>query len=102
MTPSSLSLSRNGQTLYIACSDANAIAVADVFRQGKQESPDTSPTGWYPTTVPAPARRTPLPGPERQRQRFLNPNPNGPRSISSGPVTKKRPAHGVRSGHPDR
>ena len=50
MTPSSLSLSANGQTLYIACSDANAIAVADV--SGKESRVlGYIPTGWYPTTV---------------------------------------------------
>src|SRR5262249_17239455 len=30
MTPSALSLSPDGRTLYVVCSDANAIAVADV------------------------------------------------------------------------
>ncbi len=50
MTPSSLSLSTNRQTLYIACSDANAIAVADV--SGKESKVmGYVPTGWYPTTV---------------------------------------------------
>jgi DNA-binding beta-propeller fold protein YncE len=50
MTPSSLSLSRNGLTLYIACSDANAVAVADV--SGKESKiVGYIPTGWYPTTV---------------------------------------------------
>jgi DNA-binding beta-propeller fold protein YncE len=52
MTPSSLSLSPNRQTLYIACSDANAIAVADV--SGKESKvAGYIPTGWYPTTVRA-------------------------------------------------
>jgi len=52
MTPSSLSLSANGQTLYIACSDANTIAVADV--SGKDSKiVGYIPTGWYPTTVRA-------------------------------------------------
>jgi DNA-binding beta-propeller fold protein YncE len=52
MTPSSLSLSADRQTLYIACSDANAIAVADV--SGKESKvAGYIPTGWYPTTVRA-------------------------------------------------
>jgi DNA-binding beta-propeller fold protein YncE len=83
MTPSSLSLSANRQTLYIACSDANAVAVANV--SGK-ESKVTGylPTGWYPTTV-----RTLRDG----RLLVLNgkgsgshPNPNGP-SPFKWPVT---------------
>ena len=37
MTPSSLSLSANRQTLYIACSDANAIAVADFNQDGRAD-----------------------------------------------------------------
>jgi DNA-binding beta-propeller fold protein YncE len=50
MTPSSLSVSANRQTLYVACSDANAIAVADV--SGKESKvAGYIPTGWYPTTV---------------------------------------------------
>lgn len=52
MTPSSLSLSPNGQALYIACSDANAIAVADVSSE-ESKIVGYIPTGWYPTTVRA-------------------------------------------------
>ena len=50
MTPSSLSLSPDGQRLYIACSDANAIAVADVSKASARVA-GFIPTGWYPTTV---------------------------------------------------
>jgi len=75
MTPSALALSPDGQTLYVACSDANAVAVVDV------EAEDSKvlgfvPTGWYPTSVRA------LPG---GRLLALNgkgagsyPNPDGP------------------------
>lgn len=52
MSPSSLSVSPNRQTLYIACSDANAIAVADVSGKESKIS-GYIPTGWYPTTVRA-------------------------------------------------
>jgi DNA-binding beta-propeller fold protein YncE len=52
MSPSSLSVSANRQTLYIACSDANAIAVADVSGKESRIS-GYIPTGWYPTTVRA-------------------------------------------------
>ena len=59
MTPSSLSLSADRKTLYIACSDANAIAVADVSeREGKVAG--YIPTGWYPTTVRALRDGTPV------------------------------------------
>ena len=50
MTPSALGLSADGKQLYTVCSDANAVAVADV-------SEDTThvlgfiPVGWYPTAV---------------------------------------------------
>jgi DNA-binding beta-propeller fold protein YncE len=52
MTPSSLSLSADRKTLYIACSDANAIAVVDVSGKESKVS-GYIPTGWYPTTVRA-------------------------------------------------
>jgi DNA-binding beta-propeller fold protein YncE len=83
MTPSSLSLSANRQTLYIACSDANAVAVADV--SGK-ESKVTGylPTGWYPTTVRAlrDGRLLVLNG----KGSGSHPNPDGP-SPFKWPVT---------------
>ncbi len=50
MTPSALGISADGKMLYVACSDANAIAVVDI----SQERSDVTgfiPTGWYPTAV---------------------------------------------------
>ena len=85
MTPSSLSMSRNGQTLYIACSDANAVAVADV--SGKESRIiGYIPTGWYPTTVRAlrDGRLLVLNG----KGSGSHPNPNGPDPFK-WPVTKK-------------
>jgi DNA-binding beta-propeller fold protein YncE len=90
MTPTGLGLSADGKQLYVACSDANAIAVADV-------SEDTThvkgfiPTGWYPTGVT---------GLADGRIAILNgkglksyPNPKGP-----GPLTRPEPPHlGIRS-----
>jgi DNA-binding beta-propeller fold protein YncE len=52
MTPSALSLSPDGRTLYVACSDANAIAVADVSGE-RSRVLGFVPTGWYPTSVRA-------------------------------------------------
>jgi DNA-binding beta-propeller fold protein YncE len=50
MTPSALAMDKQGTHLYVACSDANAIGVADI------SGPRTRvlgfvPTGWYPTAV---------------------------------------------------
>lgn len=52
MTPSALSLSKDGNRLYIVCSDATSVAVADV---GEERSTllGRIPAGWYPTAVRA-------------------------------------------------
>jgi hypothetical protein len=75
MTPSSLSLSPDKRRMYIACSDANAVAVTDVT------GPSTKvlgfvPTGWYPTAVRAlrDGRLLVLNG----KGMGSHPNPNGP------------------------
>ncbi|HEX8984870.1 MAG TPA: bifunctional YncE family protein/alkaline phosphatase family protein [Bryobacteraceae bacterium] len=50
MTPSALALSPDAKRLYIVCSNANAVAVADV--SGPRAQPlGFLPTGWYPTAV---------------------------------------------------
>lgn len=55
MTPSALTLSPDGKRLYIACSDANAIAAADV--SAERAAPlGFIPTGRYPTAVRALAK----------------------------------------------
>lgn len=52
MTPSALGLSPDGKRLFVACSDANAVAVADV--SGPRALPlGYIPAGWYPTAVRA-------------------------------------------------
>lgn len=52
MTPSALALSPDGKRLYVACSDANAVAVVDVSgSRGFTEG--FIPVGWYPTAVAA-------------------------------------------------
>jgi DNA-binding beta-propeller fold protein YncE len=50
MTPSGLGISADGKRLYIACSDANAVAVADVS-EDVTHVVGFIPTGWYPTAV---------------------------------------------------
>jgi YVTN family beta-propeller protein len=50
MTPSALALSPDAKRLYIVCSDANALAIADV--SGLRSVPlGFLPTGWYPTAA---------------------------------------------------
>ena len=52
MTPSALALSPDGKRLYVACSDANAVAVVDVSG-GRSYAEGFIPVGWYPTAVQA-------------------------------------------------
>lgn len=47
MTPSALALSADQKQLYVVCSDANAVAVADVS-QARSKVQGFIPTGWYP------------------------------------------------------
>ncbi len=50
MTPSGLALSPDQQRLFIACSDANVVAVADISEdRGRVEG--FVPAGWYPTAT---------------------------------------------------
>jgi len=75
MTPSSLSLSPDKQRLYVACSDANAVAVADITGATTKVL-GFVPTGWYPTAVRAlrDGRLLVLNG----KGLGSHPNPNGP------------------------
>jgi YVTN family beta-propeller protein len=50
MTPSALALSPDQQHLFVACSDANAIAAADVST-ARSRVEGFVPTGWYPTAA---------------------------------------------------
>jgi len=52
MTPSALALSPDGKRLFVACSDANAVAVVDVSA-GRSYPEGFIPVGWYPTAVAA-------------------------------------------------
>jgi YVTN family beta-propeller protein len=89
MTPTGLGLSADGKVLYVACSDGNTVAVADI-------SEDIShilgfiPVGWYPTAVRglADGRIVVLNGKGLRSYQ----NPKGP-----SPVTKPEPLHlGIR------
>ena len=50
-TPSSLALSPDEKTLYVACSDINAVAVIAAERRGGSKVSGFIPTAHYPTTV---------------------------------------------------
>jgi DNA-binding beta-propeller fold protein YncE len=50
MTPSGLALSPDQKRLFVACSDANAVAVADISQDGSRLA-GFIPAGWYPTAV---------------------------------------------------
>jgi DNA-binding beta-propeller fold protein YncE len=50
MTPSSIALSQDHHTIFVACSDANTVAVVDVS-QVRSEVRGFVPTGWYPTAI---------------------------------------------------
>src|SRR6202008_3224247 len=50
MTPSAVAVDRGGKRLYVGCSDANAVAVADIASEHSRVL-GFVPTGWYPTSV---------------------------------------------------
>lgn len=50
MTPSALALNEDESTLFVVCSDANAVAVADVAGV-RSRVLGFVPTGWYPTAA---------------------------------------------------
>ena len=52
MTPSALALSADKNRLFVVCSDANAVAVADVT-EARTHVLGFIPTGWYPTAARA-------------------------------------------------
>ncbi len=76
MTPSAVAMSADQKTLFVVCSDANAVAVADISAVRSMVN-GFVPTGWYPTAAQV------LPD---KRIAVLNgrggrsfPNPQGPR-----------------------
>ncbi|MBM3783556.1 MAG: hypothetical protein FJW30_04305 [Acidobacteria bacterium] len=80
MTPSALALSGDGNSLFVVCSDANAVAVVDLIG-AKSRVAGFLPTGWYPTAALM------LP---KERLMVLNgkgsqsyPNPRGPSPVRS-------------------
>lgn len=82
MTPSAVALNPDRTKLYVACSDANVIAVADISEERSRVT-GFIPTGWYPTgsRVLADGKLTVLNG----RGLGSRPNPGypGPRILSA-------------------
>ncbi|HEY3840945.1 MAG TPA: alkaline phosphatase family protein [Bryobacteraceae bacterium] len=85
MTPSALGLSTDGKRLFVACSDANAVATTDIS-QARTVVQGYIPTGWYPMAVRVLAdhRIVILNG----RGLGSHPNPEGP-----NPIKKAAPVH---------
>src|SRR5439155_7185351 len=73
MTPSALALSPDSKLLYIVCSNANAVAVADISLD-RAEVRGFIPTGWYPTAVRALAGAKLVVLNGRGLQSYANPN----------------------------
>jgi YVTN family beta-propeller protein len=90
MTPSALALSPDRDRLYIVCSDANAVAVADVSLD-RSSVQGFIPSGWYPTgaAVLPDGRLAVLNG----RGLGSHPNPMGPNpAVAPAPVHLGQPA----------
>ncbi|MBI5281887.1 MAG: bifunctional YncE family protein/alkaline phosphatase family protein [Candidatus Solibacter usitatus] len=85
MTPAALALSPEQDTLYVVCSDLNAVARVDV-RTARSVVQGFIPTGWYPTAarVLSGGRLMVLNG--RGQSSF--PNPQGP-----NPTIRRAPVH---------
>ncbi|MBZ5580975.1 MAG: bifunctional YncE family protein/alkaline phosphatase family protein [Acidobacteriia bacterium] len=85
MTPSALALSADRKTLYVACSDANTVAVVDLA-EDRSRVAGFIPTGWYPTAV----RALPSGALVALNGKGLRsyPNPDGP-----NPVRRPEPMH---------
>jgi len=85
MTPTALSLSADQSTLYVVCSDANAVAVVDVSAR-RSRVQGFIPTGWYPVAARSLKDGRLLVMNGRGERSF--PNPNGP-----NPASKPAPVH---------
>src|SRR5579871_4599580 len=83
MTPSALALSPDGNRLYVACSDANAVAVVNLS-QDHSLVEGFIPAGWYPTAVRALSSGTLVVLNGKGTRPYANPNgPNPTRSEKS-------------------
>ncbi|MBC8164880.1 MAG: hypothetical protein H7Y20_03280, partial [Bryobacteraceae bacterium] len=85
MTPTALSLNADQSRLFVVCSDANAVAVADVSEE-RSAMLGFIPTGWYPTAVRSMSDGRLLILNGRGLRSFAN--PKGP-----SPATRPAPVH---------
>ena len=81
MTPSAVALSPDQKKLYVACSDANVIAVVDTSEIHSVVN-GFVPTGWYPTAARALADGRLLVLNGRGLRSYPNPEYAGPRQVS--------------------
>src|SRR5215471_11179314 len=81
MTPSALALSPDQTRLFVACSDANVAAVADISEE-RSRVEGFIPTGWYPTAVRMLADRRLLILNGRGLVSYPNPRYPGPASAA--------------------
>jgi DNA-binding beta-propeller fold protein YncE len=86
MTPSALAMSPDQKRLYVVCSDANALAVADIT-EGRTHVLGFVPTGWYPTAVKALSDGQVIVLNGKGSRSY--PNPNGP-----NPTVRRAPVSG--------
>ncbi len=84
MTPSGLALSPDQRRLYIVCSDANAVAVADLAHVRSRVT-GFVPAGWYPTAATVADNRLFVLNGRGVRS---YPNPKGP-----SPLRRPEPVH---------
>jgi YVTN family beta-propeller protein len=77
MTPSAVGLSPDQTKLYVACSDANTVAVADIS-QDRSRVTGFIPVGWYPTAVRTASDGRILVLNGRGLQSYPNPKYDGP------------------------
>lgn len=85
MTPTALALSADRSSLYVVCSDANAVAVVDVTHR-RSRVQGFVPTGWYPVAARSLPDGRLLVMNGRGERSF--PNPGGP-----NPTKKAAPVH---------
>ena len=86
MTPSGLGLSADGKRLYVACSDANALAVVSIAEE-RSVVEGFIPTGWYPTAARGLADGTLVVLNGKGLRSYAN-NQNGP-----NPLKRPEPVH---------
>ncbi len=81
MTPSAVALSPDQKTLYVVCSDANAVVVADIS-EARSRVAGFIPAGWYPTAARALSDGRILVLNGRGLRSYANPDYTGPKQVA--------------------